>query len=228
LPVTRAARVGILGGTFNPIHFGHLRAAEEVCEDLDLERMILVPSAQPPHKAGSDDDPIAPASDRLAWTRLATRGNPRLQVDSIEIDRGGRSYSVDTVRAISARVSERPVFAIGCDAFSELASWREPKALLELAHFVVMTRPPALSGSLEDWLPDGVRDEIELEDDGLRGRHRSAGTWIRVLGVSALDISSSDIRRRLRSGRSVRYLLPEPVREAIERSGIYAGAESED
>jgi nicotinate-nucleotide adenylyltransferase len=222
--MTRAGRVGILGGTFNPIHLGHLRAAEEVCEALGLERMILVPSAQPPHKEGSADDPIAPASDRLAWTRLATDGNPRFEVDSIEIDRGGRSYSVDTVREISGRASHRPVFAIGCDAFAELASWREPKALLELAHFAVMTRPPVLSGSLEDWLPEGVRDEIELEGDGLRGRHHSAGTWIRVLGVSALDISSSDIRRRLRNGRSVRYLLPERVREAVERSGAYAGA----
>jgi nicotinate-nucleotide adenylyltransferase len=222
--MTRGERVGIFGGTFNPIHLGHLRAAEEVCEALGLERMILVPSAEPPHKASSAEDPMAAAAERLAWARLAIEGNPRLAVDPIETLRGGRSYSVDTVREIGARTApERPVFAIGCDAFVELSSWREPKALLELAHFAVMTRPPALSGSLEDWLPEAVRGEIEVEPDGRRGLHRSAGTWIRLLEVSALDISSSDIRRRLRSGRSVRYLLPEGVCEAVERSGVYTG-----
>ena len=99
----RGARVGIFGGTFNPIHFGHLRAAEEVTEALDLQRMIFVPSAQPPHKRSSDEDPIAPAAERLAWVRAALRDHARFEVDAIEVERGGSSYSVDTLRVLRSR-----------------------------------------------------------------------------------------------------------------------------
>lgn len=216
-------RIGILGGTFNPIHLGHLRAAEEIAEAFDLERMWLVPSAEPPHKRGATGDPLAPAEQRLAWARAAVAGNPRLGVDALEIERGGRSYSVDTVTALGQRIApERPIFAIGCDAFAELGSWREPERLLELAHFAVMARPPAPPGSLAEVLPAFAKDEVELSPDGRRGRHRRSGTWLRLVEVTRLDISSSDIRARLRTGRSVRYLLPEEVRMAVERSGVYA------
>jgi nicotinate-nucleotide adenylyltransferase len=220
--MTRATRLGILGGTFNPIHLGHLRAAEEVREALGLERMILVPAATPPHKHGAPDDPIAPAADRLEWVRAAVADNPALGADGMEVERGGRSYTIDTVRAIGARTgSELPVFAIGQEAFAELGSWREPEALLQICHFAVMTRPPFAAGSLADWLPKCARDEVEVAPDGRSARHRRAPSWIRLIEVTALDISSSDIRARLRGGRSVRYLLPEAVREAVLRSGVY-------
>jgi nicotinate-nucleotide adenylyltransferase len=218
-------RVGILGGTFNPIHQGHLRAAEEVCEALDLERMILVPSAEPPHKHGSDDDPMAPAEQRLSWVRAAVADNPRLAVDALEVERGGRSYSVDTVREIGARTApELPVFVIGVDAFIELGTWREPEALLGLAHVAVMTRPPLAPRSLAEVLPSCAKDLIELSADGRSGHHRTAASWIRLLQISLLDISSSDIRARLREGRSVRYLVPEVIREEIASSGVYSGS----
>jgi nicotinate-nucleotide adenylyltransferase len=220
--MTRGARLGILGGTFNPIHLGHLRAAEEVREALALERVILVPAATPPHKQGAPDDPIAPASDRLAWVRAAVADNPGLAADGMEIERGGRSYTIDTVRAIGARTApELPVFAIGHEAFAELGSWREPEALLRSCHFAVMTRPPSSGGSLADWLPKCARDEVVLAPDGRSARHRQTEAWIRLIEVTALDISSSEIRARLRTGRSVRYLLPEAVREAVLRSGVY-------
>jgi nicotinate-nucleotide adenylyltransferase len=222
-----AAHVGIFGGTFNPIHVGHLRAAEEVVEALRLERMIFVPSAQPPHKAGTQRDPIAPAAQRLAWVRAAVAGNPRFEVDPIECERAGPSYSVETLRAIGRRVApELPVFAIGQDAFAEVGTWREPEALFTLAHFAIFTRPPVAKGSLAEWLPAVVKGEIALASDGLSGKHRRAGTWLRLLEIPALDVSASDIRARLRQGRSVRYLLPEPVREAVERSGVYAAPEA--
>lgn len=220
--MTRGARVGIFGGTFNPIHLGHLRAAEEVREALDLERVIFVPAAQPPHKSGDAEDPIAPAAERLAWVRAAVEGHPGFAVDPLEIERGGPSYSVDTLREIGARTApELPVFALGCDAFAELGTWREPELLFSLAHFAVLTRPPVTRGSLADWLPKCVRDDVEVSADGLSGRHRVAATWIRLLSILALDISSSDIRARIRAGRSVRFLVPEAVREAIERNPIY-------
>ncbi len=225
-----APRVGILGGTFNPIHVGHLRAAEEVVEALGLERMLFVPSALPPHKRPTGDDPIAPAEDRLAWVRLAVRDNPRFEVDALEIERGGSSYSVETLRAIGARIApELPVFVIGRDAFLEIGSWREPEALFALAHFAVITRPPYAGetapdgrpGTLADWLPPGLRDAVDLDPGGLSGRHREAGTRVALLEIGALDVSASDIRTRLRDGRSVRYLIPDAVLHEIEKSGVY-------
>ena len=225
--MTRATRVGIFGGTFNPIHLGHLRAAEELREALDLERVIFVPAAQPPHKSGSGDDPIAPAAERLRWVRAAVEGQPGFEADSLEVDRGGRSYSVDTLREIGARTApELPVFALGCDAFAELGTWRQPQALFSLAHFAVMTRPPVTRGSLAEWLPKCVRDDVEVSADGLSGRHRAAATWIRLLPILALDISSSDIRARIRAGRSVRFLVPEAIREEVERNPLYAGGDT--
>jgi len=220
--MTRAARVGIYGGTFNPIHIGHLRAAEEVAEALDLERIVFVPSAQPPHKQASASDPIAPAADRLAWVRDAVADNPRFSVDSIEVDRGGASYAVDTLRCLGRQTDpERPVFIIGQDAFVEIGSWREPAQLLTLAHFAVTTRPPIASGSLADWIPKSLAPTIEIAADGRSARHRSADTWIRVLEISLLDVSSSDIRARIRAGRSVRYLIPDSVSEAIAHSNAF-------
>ncbi len=224
-PALERARFGVFGGTFNPIHVGHLRACEEVAEELGLERLWLVPSAEPPHKRG---DAIAPARERLAWVRAAVADNPRLAVDDLEIERGGRSYSVDTLREIGARVApERPVFVIGHDAFVELDSWRDPETLLTLAHFAVTTRPPVEDGSLADWLPKCLRDDVEIAPDGRSGRHRRAPTWLRLVRISALDVSASDIRRRLRAGRSVRYLVPEAAREEILASGSYAPAPDE-
>lgn len=214
--------LGVFGGTFNPIHVGHLRAAEEVAEQLGIERVVFVPSARPPHKDDDGSDPIAPAELRLAWARAATADNPLFEVDDLEIERGGRSWTVDTLRTIGARVApELPIFMIGCDAFVEMGTWREPESIFSLAHFAVTTRPPVARGSLADWLPRCVRDEIDLAPDGLSGRHRHADTRVRLLEIPALDVSASDIRRRLREGRSVRYLLPETVRVAVEESGAF-------
>ena len=214
--------VGIFGGTFNPIHVGHLRAAEEVLEALGLERMLFVPAAEPPHKSAREEDPIAPAPERLAWLRAAVEGNTSFAVDDLEIQRGGRSYAVDTLSVLAERLApERPVFLIGHDAFVEVGSWREPERLFELAHWAVFTRPPVSGGSLADWLPKRVLDDIELAADGLSGAHRRAHTWIRLLEIPALEVSASEIRARVRAGRSVRYLLPEAVRKAVLESGAY-------
>ena len=218
----KRARVGIFGGTFNPVHIGHLRAAEEVVEILGLERMIFVPSADPPHKSDLPGDPIAKADKRLEWVELAIRDNPRFAVDPLEIERGGASYSVDTLRAIGRKIApEKPVFTIGHDAFVEIDSWREPETLFELAHFAVITRPPVTRVSLADSLPRCIQHAVELEEDGLSGVHGPARGWIRLIEIPALDISSSEIRLRLRAGRSLRYLLPPAVAEAVEKSGAY-------
>lgn len=213
--------IGVFGGTFNPIHMGHLRAAEEVAEALELEKVLFVPSAEPPHK---DERALAPAALRLEWVRAAIDGNPRFEAEPLEVERGGPSYSVDTLRALGERVAPgRLVFIIGRDAFAEIGGWREPEALFELASFAVMTRPPALAGPLAEWLPPLAARLFELGEDGV-GRHRAAGTWLRLVEISALDVSASDLRARLREGRSVRYLLPEAIRRAVLESGVYERA----
>jgi len=218
-----APRLGLFGGTFNPIHIGHLRAAEEIVEACDLERMVFVPSAEPPHKGGGRGGPLAPAEQRLAWVRSAVASNPRFEVDALEVERGGPSYSLDTLLTFHERLGpELPVFVIGLDAFGELDSWHEPRELFTLAHFAVIPRPPAARGRLADWLPKCARDDIVLASDGLSGRHRSADTWVRLIEISALDVSASGIRARLREGRSVRYLLPDAVLAAVMESGAYA------
>ena len=169
-------------------------------------------------------DPLAPAPLRLAWVKQAVADNPRFQAADLEIARGGASYSVDTLRTLADRLApERPVFLIGHDAFVEIGSWREPEMLFELAHFAVTTRPPVSGGRLADWLPTGVREAFEVGPEGQVGRHRAAGTWVRLVEISALDVSASDIRARVRDGRSVRYLLPEAIREEVLKSGVYRG-----
>lgn len=214
--------VGLFGGTFDPIHVGHLRAAEEAAEALGLARVLFVPSAQPPHKMAAGRDAMAPAAQRLAWARAATASNPRFAVDPLELERDGPSYSIDTVHALAARLSpSRLVFVIGQDAFVEIGSWRKPEALLAAADFAILTRPPALEGSLARWLPASLAGDFKLEPGTMRAAHRSAGTQLVALEITALAVSSSDIRARLRSGRSVRYLLPDAIHDAVVESGVY-------
>jgi nicotinate-nucleotide adenylyltransferase len=216
--------IGVYGGTFNPIHVGHLRAAEEVAEALDLERVLFVPSATPPHK-NEDESDIAPAALRLAWTRRAVEGNARFAVDPIEVERGGASYLVDTLRDLRDALAPADlVFLVGSDAFAEMGAWRAPRELFALAHYAVMVRPPLRGGRLDDWLPDVVRGDLDLAPDGRSARHRAAGTWVRLVEIAGFAVSASDVRRRLREGRSVRYLLPESVREAVLASGAYRAA----
>lgn len=218
------ARIGIYGGTFNPIHLGHLRAAEAVAHQLGLARVIFVPSGQPPHKHDNDPaDPIADADLRLDWVREAIADNPQFSLSRLEVEREGPSYLVDTLSAFCRDLAgERIVFLLGCDAFAELGSWREPRRLLTLADFAVITRPPESEGNLRDWLPDCVRDDVDLAPDGRVATHREAETRIELVEIRALDVSATDVRARIRSGESLRSLVPESVREAIEQSRAYA------
>jgi nicotinate-nucleotide adenylyltransferase len=219
-----AGLLGVFGGTFNPIHLGHLRAAEQVVELLGLERMLFVPAADPPHKR---EDGLAPAALRLAWVRRAVAGNKRFEVDALELARDGPPFSVDTLREIGARVAPaRPVFVIGCDALAELGSWREPATILRLAHLAVMARGPAAApgapGPLRRHFPAELAGAFAFEADGLAAQHREADTWARWLSIDPLDVSATDVRARLRAGRSVRYLLPEAIHDDVVESGVYA------
>ncbi len=217
----RLKRIGVLGGTFNPIHLAHLRSAEELAEELDLERVLFIPSASPPHKRSSH---VAPAHHRMAMVRLAVRGNPRFRASTIEVDRGGHSYSVDTLRLLRRRWRAEVdiFFIVGIDAFRELEMWKEYAEIFSLAHVVVISRPPDAIRPRPSLLPIAVRRQFCYLPNR-EGFINHTGQKILFRHVTALDISASDVRHRLAHGRSIRYLLPLSVQRYIETHRLYVG-----
>lgn len=188
---------GIMGGTFDPIHYGHLVTAEEVRDYFGLEEVVFVPSARPPHKIGQE---VSDPEHRYLMAVLATVTNPYFRVSRVEIERPGPSYSIDTVRYFRSLWGEESevFFITGADAFAQISSWNNPEELLSLCTFVAASRP-------------GYRLRFE---ESLRKR-------IQVIEVSALAISSSEIRRRVKRGESIKYLLPEAVENYIYKHGLY-------
>jgi nicotinate-nucleotide adenylyltransferase len=220
---TSRRRIGLFGGTFNPIHLGHLRAAEEVREALQLERILFIPSRVPPHKRQDEIDPIASPGQRLDWVERAVSAYENFSVDRIEIEREGPSYLVDTLTAIRDRDRGAgvPVFIVGEDAFAEMGEWREPERIFTLADFAVMTRPPGQISDLAQSAPETVKAAFDFDGNGCRARNEQAGTQIELVSITAIDISSSQVRQACREERSIRFLVPESIREAIEKSGEY-------
>jgi len=212
-------RIGVFGGTFDPIHLAHLRCAEEAREQLALDEILFIPAADPPHKSRR----ITAAAHRLAMVRLATAGNPAFRVSSIEIERGGRSYTVDTLRALRARLPAGSAFTllIGLDAFREIGTWKEYRTLFTLADLAVWSRPPGVIRAPRRLLPVAAQRDFCYRDGDNTLRHRT-GNHIRFLTVTALDISASAIRLRRRRGLSTRYLVPEPVERYVSRHGLYS------
>jgi len=207
--------IGIFGGTFDPIHFGHLRAGLDVLEDLGLEQLRFVPLRLAVHR----EQPAALAEIRLEMVRAAVAGHPGLLADDRELRREGPSYTLHTLQSLRAQFGDRPLcLLIGADAFNGFLEWHEPEQICGLAHLVVMQRPgaplprdPALRALV---LARLARDAAEL-------RAVPAGRVVR-LPVTQLDISATDIRRRVAAGRSSAFLVPEPVREIILARGLYA------
>jgi nicotinate-nucleotide adenylyltransferase len=214
-------KIGLFGGTFDPIHLGHLRAAEEAREQLRLDQVWFIPAADPPHKTRRR---IVPAAHRLAMVRLATTGQPAFRVSTIEIDRPGRSYTVDTVCALQARrPAARFTLLIGLDAFLEIDTWKDYLRLFGLTDLAVWTRPPQRLTRLRSLLPvDGQREFCY--GPGRRTLVHHSGNRIQFLTVTALDISASDIRQRIRRGRSIRFLVPAAVERYLTRNGLYRGS----
>lgn len=216
-----ARRIGVFGGTFDPIHLGHLRCAEEARERLQLDRILFIPAADPPHKPHRR---ITPAAQRLAMVRRATAGNRAFQVSSIELERRGPSYTVDTLRSLHLRLgpAARLVLLLGLDAFRDIGTWKAYRTLFTLADLAVWSRPPGFRGRTRGLLPVAARADFCYAKDQTTLIHRT-GTRIHFLNVTALDISASDIRQRLRRGLSVRYLLPATVERYVTREGLYRG-----
>ncbi|MDQ7782947.1 MAG: nicotinate-nucleotide adenylyltransferase [Desulfomonilaceae bacterium] len=208
-------KIGILGGTFNPPHFGHLRLAEEVAYTHRLDRIVFVPSYIPPHKALSE---IASPTDRMNMTSLACEGNPAFAVSDMEIAAGGPSYTVDTLEALANERSGEIFFILGTDALREIYTWKNYERLFSLSHFIAVTRPGSDFRSAWDDLPEHFRAKFR-EELGCLVHAGSA----RVIPstVRGLEISATMIRDLLKAGNSIRYLVPDSVRTYIMDTQLY-------
>lgn len=200
--------IGIMGGTFDPIHYGHLITAACASDQLGLERVIFVPAAIPPHKRNRL---LTSEEERLAMTRLAVQGNPRFSVSDIEIRRGGVSYTIDTLRYFRQEYpAHRLCFIIGGDTVSDIASWKSPEELIELAAFVVGGRPGY------------TYEELKTSSFYLKYIER-----ILYLEMPGIGISSTEIRKRVRHGRTIQYQLPSAVEAFIHTHKLYLPSHAE-
>ena len=200
--------IGILGGTFDPIHFGHLRTALDVAEQLDLDHVRLIPSARPPHRT----KPHASPEQRLTLLQLAIKGCEQFIVDDREIHREGESYTIDTLRSLRQDFPDNPLFLLmGTDAFSGIKSWSRWQQLLGLAHIVVMQRP-----NEHLMMPEEYQEHLASEED----KALAAGkVW--SVEVTQLAISATEIRAKIAQGKSVQYLLPDASIQLINMLGLY-------
>lgn len=192
---------GVMGGTFNPIHNGHMVAADEALHAFSLDEVVFVPAGRPWQKDGID---VAPAEHRYLMTVIATSSHPRFRVSRIEIERDGPTYTIDTLRALKAEIGAVELwFITGADAILQILTWKDPAEVLREAQFIAATRPGYDLDRLAKELPEGMEDRIH------------------VMELPALAISSTDIRRRVREGRPIRFLVPEGVATYIEKAGLY-------
>jgi nicotinate-nucleotide adenylyltransferase len=209
-------RVGLFGGTFNPVHVAHLRAAEEVRELCALDRVEFVLSADPPHKAGAA---IAAVEHRRRMLELAVADHAAFAVNTSEVERCGRSYSIDTILAARAREpAARFTFVLGADAFAEIESWKRYDEIFAHCDVCVLSRP----GVRIDRPPIAIENSFCYDPDRRVYAHAS-GNALAFFPVTPLVISASDIRQRCAAGHSIRYLVPREVETYIHTHGLYAG-----
>jgi len=199
-------RVGVFGGTFDPIHYGHLIAAEEARWRLALAEVLFAPAAQPPHKPGQ---PISSVEHRLAMVELAIAGNPHFRLSRIDLDRPGPHYTVDTIPLLQSELGPQAelYLIIGLDSLVKLHTWRQPARLIRLCRLAVVSRPGQHLnlGELEATLPD-------------------LGERVHLLETPEIGISAEDLRRRVRAGQSIKYQVPEAVEAYIYAHGLYRAA----
>lgn len=198
MSVTAAPRIGVMGGTFDPIHHGHLVAASEVAQWFDLDEVVFVPTGEPWHKAD-----VSPSEHRYLMTVIATASNPRFTVSRVDIDREGTTYTIDTLRDLKAQRPDAELFFItGADAIAQILSWRDHDELWDLAHFVAVSRPGHVLNT--DGLPSDDVSQLE---------------------IPALAISSTDCRDRVKRGHPVWYLVPDGVVQYIAKHHLYRSKE---
>lgn len=194
-------RIGIMGGSFNPVHLGHLVAADEALHAFALDQVLFVPAGRPWQK---EDIPVAPAQDRYLMCLVATASHPAFSVSRLELDLQGPTYTVDTLGILGEQLGDVDLYFItGADAVMDILSWKDPAEVLRRARFIACTRPGYDLTQLSKALPPGMEDRVE------------------IMEIPALAISSTDIRLRVKTGRSIRYLVPDAVAAMIDKAGLY-------
>lgn len=197
MPRDRKKRLGILGGTFDPIHSGHLILAEQLKDELKLKKVIFIPSANPPHKV---NHPISPAKDRMKMVKMAIRDNPDFLISDIELKRKGKSYTIDTLtRFVKLYKDSELFFLLGSDAIDELSTWKEPDKIFQKVKVVIALRPGF--------------DMIDPKNRFVKKSH--------LMHINGLNISSSLIREKIRKGKSIRYLVPPGIEKFIQSKKLY-------
>jgi nicotinate-nucleotide adenylyltransferase len=193
-------QLGVMGGTFDPIHYGHLVTAEEALHQFALDEVVFIPTGAPWMK---EHEVVSPPEDRYLMTVIATASNPRFRVSRAEIDREGPTYTIDTLRHLREEADGGAdlFFITGADAVLEIFQWKDPGELFELAHFIAATRPGYDLASFEQYAANHP--------------------GITVMNIPALAISSTDIRDRVAAGRPIRYLVPEGVNSYVQKAGLY-------
>lgn len=218
-------RTGILGGTFNPVHNGHLRAAEEARQALSLDRIIFMPCAVPPHKG---EESLLSSTTRVRMLELAIEGNHFFEISDMEIKRTGKSYSIETLRELNLLYGEDEeiYFIIGTDSFMEIGIWKDYEKLFAMVNFVIVTRPGYMEGLNEqspaELLPVDIRGNF-CYNPQLHLLEHDSGRVTHFLKTTLLDISSTRIREDLSRRRSIKYLLPVEVERFIEEEGLFQG-----
>jgi nicotinate-nucleotide adenylyltransferase len=212
-------RLGLFGGTFNPVHYGHLRSAEEVCDALGLTRLWFIPAGHPPHKESRD---VTPFAVRLEMTRLAVGNHPVMSVSDLEGRRPGRSYSIETLRQIRQEMGPawELYFILGLDAILEIGTWKDYQELFALSHFVVLDRPGYDRQQLGEVLTEQVHPRFRPLP-GEAGFQHPSGYRVVIQETTLMAISGTAIRNLVRQGRSIRFLLPEAVRGYIMNYNLY-------
>ena len=219
-------RIGLFGGTFDPIHFGHLRAALEVKQGFDLDQIVMIPAAQPPHKTGAQ---LSDAMDRLKMVELGVSGNSGFSVSDVQLQRSGPSYSIDTINHFktSSGKGTEVFFISGLDAFLEIDTWKSYEELLRQIAFIVIARP-IFDGSdtasrwkrLEQYINTTISADYQFSDPSACFIHSDAKP-IYIFDVTSLDISSTRIRSLIKKGQPITYLVPEAVENYVNRRGLY-------
>jgi nicotinate-nucleotide adenylyltransferase len=218
--LTSTAPIGIFGGTFDPIHNGHLRLAQEALEQCSLGEVRFIPSGTPPHRVA----PLAAATHRLQMVKLAIANQPGFELDEREVGRTDKCYSVDTFAALRAELGQQQPLCLllGSDAFLQLHTWHEWTRLFELAHIVVMQRPGRPVGNLMVQADENLHRQYQTRlAPAPRLLHESANGLVVVLDMPQLDISATDIRSRVAQNKNLRYLLPDTVAHYIQINKLY-------
>jgi len=222
----RRARVGILGGTFDPVHFGHLTIAENIRERFDLERIYFIPTFQSPHKTST---PVADSYDRYAMLALATQQNDGFRILPLELRKKSLSYTIETIKDLTRlRKKENLFFILGSDSFREIAIWKDHQALLRRCHFFVVNRKGSEFSEVGRKLPAHIRRKVidvkgrtGLDSEDFGKKVEGKRKHIFYVHIDPVPFSSSDIRRRMKKEESVRYQVPDAVLGYIQKNELY-------